>query len=485
MKNIIFSFVICIASINLFAIPFDPPSGSHYFENTSQTISINVDGATHIRLNLNAVAFNLGVTDVYVYDPITYQTYGSVNAYAPNAWQTVTEDDMIVVPNNCEIYISCYGYACTASIQYEALFGGQGNVVTDHQITNNNKPVGLEHNLLFDACNRYTVTKNFGGTIDENQFFDGKLTNVPVTGSISASDPFEITVTGLPNITPTGKCYFGFTSTGNAPTDFIIEGGQLGNMGLLAYETGNTANEYLVEVNNSCETLKITIIETPNSSTIGFSEILFIQPDATSPYEGLFVPAKIDDLSTEGDLEIGGALYQETETGIRISDLNNKMVFQATNTTTEVHASGSGGIEFKNDDNNVIMSILDDGRIGIGTQNPGEKFAVAGIILAEEVLVTADVETYPDYVFSEDYVLMPLSVLEDYISEHGHLPEVPSAKQASEEGMKVGEMNQILLKKIEELTLYILESDKKIEQLSKKVEELQNEDIEITETEKK
>jgi hypothetical protein len=74
---------------------------------------------------------------------------------------------------------------------------------------------------------------------------------------------------------------------------------------------------------------------------------------------------------------------------------------------------------------------------------------------------------FPDYVFSSDYELMGLNELEQYIEMNGHLPEVPTAREAETEGVELGEMNKLLLKKIEELTLYIIDQEKRIEQLEK------------------
>jgi hypothetical protein len=71
-------------------------------------------------------------------------------------------------------------------------------------------------------------------------------------------------------------------------------------------------------------------------------------------------------------------------------------------------------------------------------------------------------------VFDEDYDLMSLSEVESFIKENKHLPDVPSAKEVKKDGLDVAEMNATLLKKVEELTLHIIE-------LEKKVNELQNE----------
>lgn len=109
------------------------------------------------------------------------------------------------------------------------------------------------------------------------------------------------------------------------------------------------------------------------------------------------------------------------------------------------------------------MIITGWGTVGIGTVNPDAALAVNGQVHAEEVKV--DTNVAPDYVFNDDYTLRPLAEVQGYIRENHHLPEIPSAKEMETDGVKLGEMNMLLLKKVEELTLYILEQDKRIKDL--------------------
>ena len=119
----------------------------------------------------------------------------------------------------------------------------------------------------------------------------------------------------------------------------------------------------------------------------------------------------------------------------------------------------------------VAMTVLQNGRVGLGTIEPDEKLTVKGKIHANEVRVDLLAPIAPDYVFEEDYDLMTLSEVETYIKVNKHLPEVPSAKQMEAEGMHLKEMNLLLLKKVEELTLHLIEMKKQNElqaaQLSK------------------
>jgi hypothetical protein len=111
------------------------------------------------------------------------------------------------------------------------------------------------------------------------------------------------------------------------------------------------------------------------------------------------------------------------------------------------------------------------GNVGIGTANPDAKLAVKGVIHAEEVKVDLSVPG-PDYVFESTYKLPTLQELQLYIAQNKHLPEVPSAKEMEQNGINVGEMNMILLKKVEELTLYLIELKREIQQLQAENKEM-------------
>jgi hypothetical protein len=115
-----------------------------------------------------------------------------------------------------------------------------------------------------------------------------------------------------------------------------------------------------------------------------------------------------------------------------------------------------------------MVTFTSTGNVGIGTTNPGSfKLAVEGKIGAREIKVTL-ANPWPDYVFHYRYNLLPLSDLEKYIQQNKHLPNMPSAKEVKDnDGIELGDMSTKLVEKIEELTLYIIELNKKIELLEK------------------
>jgi hypothetical protein len=118
---------------------------------------------------------------------------------------------------------------------------------------------------------------------------------------------------------------------------------------------------------------------------------------------------------------------------------------------------------------NQAMKIAFNGNVGIGTTNPTSKLTVAGNINSREVKVTVDAGA--DFVFEKDYHLPTLPFLESYIKENKHLPEIASAKEMQANGINLSEMNIKLLQKIEEMTLYMIEQEKKSTLQSKKIEE--------------
>jgi len=111
------------------------------------------------------------------------------------------------------------------------------------------------------------------------------------------------------------------------------------------------------------------------------------------------------------------------------------------------------------------------GNLGIGTAAPTERLTVNGKIKANEIRV--DGAGAPDYVFEEDYKVATLAELESYIKANKHLPEVPSAKEFERDGMALGEMNKLLLKKIEELTLHLIEKDKVLSDVQERLLKLE------------
>jgi len=118
-------------------------------------------------------------------------------------------------------------------------------------------------------------------------------------------------------------------------------------------------------------------------------------------------------------------------------------------------------------DHEPEFTITTAGDVGIGMRVPNAKLAVNGDIHAKEVKV--DLAGWPDYVFDKDHNLPSLEEVEQHIQEKGHLINIPSAQEVAEHGVQLGEMNKLLLEKIEELTLYTLQQQRQIKKLQEQL----------------
>ncbi|MEC7262606.1 MAG: hypothetical protein VXW38_02630 [Bacteroidota bacterium] len=212
-----------------------------------------------------------------------------------------------------------------------------------------------------------------------------------------------------------------------------------------------------------------------------------INLNVTSSYGGDF---PVDNSNYLNVLAIGGVgaeqglkVYKQNSgnspTFLGELNWNDTYVFEMTDTNGN---DPDGGIVFggtgMDDIFDDILTIRGNGNVGIATTIPDSKLTVKGKIHAEEVKVDLSVPG-PDYVFKQGYDLKSLEEVQSYIKEHGHLPNIPSAKQMEENGIDLGEMNMKLLEKIEELTLYVIELEKETSRIKLMDKRLESQDKEI------
>lgn len=131
------------------------------------------------------------------------------------------------------------------------------------------------------------------------------------------------------------------------------------------------------------------------------------------------------------------------------------------------YTSGNSGVPTEK------MTILADGNVGIGTTSPVYKLDIKGTIRACEVKV--DLLNGCDFVFKNNYKLMDLKKLEEFVKVNQHLPEIASEKEMIENGVNMKELQMKLLQKMEEMTLYIIEQNKKLELQNEKIMTLEDE----------
>jgi len=174
---------------------------------------------------------------------------------------------------------------------------------------------------------------------------------------------------------------------------------------------------------------------------------------------------------------IGGKIYQDYRyTAITYG----QSVGQLGNTSNIGYMSHQvdkslSGLYFTNYGESEILSsvfIKVGGNVGIGTITPKNKLDVNGTIHSKEVKV--DMTGWSDFVFKKEYNLPTLEEVEKHINEKGHLENIPNEEEVLKNGINLGEMNAKLLQKIEELTLYVIEQNKKIEKQNERIMILEN-----------
>lgn len=157
----------------------------------------------------------------------------------------------------------------------------------------------------------------------------------------------------------------------------------------------------------------------------------------------------------------------------------------------EYVSGGVPGLNFwkpsgSNNFGNYKMFISDEGKVSIGLDpnNPNNfptmtfsgdynLYVGTGILTEKLTVALRSTDNWADYVFKDDYNLLPLQEVEKHIEEKGHLPNVPSAEEMVQSGINVAKMDAKLLEKIEELTLYVIAQNKRLEKQEKQIEELE------------
>jgi hypothetical protein len=173
-------------------------------------------------------------------------------------------------------------------------------------------------------------------------------------------------------------------------------------------------------------------------------------------------PISVGDMFSTGVYGKGesyGVWGEGTEDGVGIYGLSTGIGVKGDGGTFDFYAASSSGKSYF------------AGKVGIGTDDPQSKLAVNGTITAKEIEV--QLTGWPDFVFVDNYKLMPLNKLEKHIKKEKSLPGIPTNKEIKENGIKLGDMQAKLLQKVEELTLYVIEQDKEIAKLKERIAELE------------
>jgi hypothetical protein len=187
-------------------------------------------------------------------------------------------------------------------------------------------------------------------------------------------------------------------------------------------------------------------------------------------YVGIGIASPTAQLHTTGTVLFAGLPNNASAARVIVSDASGNLGYAAASSFSSGSSNWStSGTNIQNANTGLVI-------IGpVPTTLPTDanlKLAVNGNIYSKKLVVTAS--GWADYVFAPEYRLLPLNDLEAYLATYRHLPEVPSAREVEQNGIDVGANQNILLKKVEELTLYAIEQNKKAEVQQKLIDDQHN-----------
>ncbi|MBC8487476.1 MAG: hypothetical protein H8D45_15710 [Bacteroidetes bacterium] len=361
------------------------------------------------------------------------------------------------------------GYKNTAQATSSYVFGENLKSVAGGTVTLGMGAGAGENNLKNNIA--YSLMVGFNS--DVPTFFIGESNGLGTTGKIGIGNITEpqaklhiLGDAGLFNendaslfIQSSGN-YFSTIWLGDTEHSIIAKPGSD-----ITFKTG-TNNNFVFENGNIIQTTGFYIassqIKAPDANGLNLTgqngNGIFIEDGGNVGIGTTNPVAQIElaDFGTAGsmNLKIGNDVYLSD-----VDQANTLGIYGYQDNTTGAIKLGSNGPK--------LYGI--NGNLGIGTtETTGYKLTVAGKILATELKIVENVPS-SDYVFYDDYDLRSLSEVESYIGKHNHLPDVPSADEFKENGYNVGEMDDLLLRKIEELTLYLIEQQKIINKQQKDI----------------
>ncbi|MFD2904461.1 hypothetical protein [Sphingobacterium anhuiense] len=270
----------------------------------------------------------------------------------------------------------------------------------------NGTVASLEKNLLFYADRKFTVTQSGSAQLPVHRLFDGNMEPVYTENGINPSNPYVLLIENLPSNHTQRGAWIGWSTRYFQAKRFKVE----------ISESGSNQWKIVADVSNYDKSYYIT------------------------PVIGTFV---------------------------------NKIRFTVYETVQDQNILGLSEFFFIHPEatqayDNLFVKYNSNGFVGIGTNNPQEELSVKGKIRAHEIKV--ETSNWPDYVFKPEYQLPSLTETEKFIKENGHLPEIPKASEVEANGLSLGEINNLMMKKIEELTLHLIEQQKQIKVLENKLE---------------
>lgn len=369
-----------------------------------------------------------------------------------------------------------------------------------YTVTNNIYNRGsIANNLYWDNANNVWTTSNstnsdFGMVRFENggliSFFSGSSTGSSQTFSnddIEAYRRLTIKNNGYIGIgTNEPKSYLDIGTASNNVLSSILsrlpEGNTVGNGTYLGIRAINTQ-----PINSNSFSIEYRFADNLNSSinfyrgsgyTGGFitfttnngTEQMRIDPNGKV---GIGTINPLDKLHVIGSISANTS-SSSASNGVTISAGNGNVAGSTNVNRLRFGGSDANATYFTiQGPGNIDYLTINNGNVGVSTTDTkGYKFAVNGSAIFTKAVVKS-YSNWPDYVFNEDYSLTKLDSLENFLKIHKHLPDIPSATEVAQNGIDIGANQGVLLQKIEELTLYIINQNKEIELLKSEMKELQ------------
>jgi hypothetical protein len=192
-------------------------------------------------------------------------------------------------------------------------------------------------------------------------------------------------------------------------------------------------------------------------------------------YVGIGASTPLAKLDVRGNLLLDAAPNPIIYTGSAITEQNKYLLLISSPTVTSASGLKAGGVLISDSylyANPGKNDLVVKGNVAIGTASAGTyKLAVEGTIGARKIKVTQE-NPWADFVFENDYQLPTLQETDNFIKANKHLPNIPTAAEVKKNGVDLGEMNTKLLQKVEELTLHLIEQNKRVAALEKEVKVL-------------
>jgi hypothetical protein len=340
-------------------------------------------------------------------------------------------------------------------------------------VSNNNNAYGLNFGVHTNGMSWIQAGRLDTGTTPYNLALQSAGGNVGI-GTTAPISKLHVAATNVTVVTAVET----IETIGEGGRPYTLYKAENGNYGYVGY--GINASDVMSVFNYKNAALQFGTNSAPRMSIDNAGGVSI----GTSSSKGsLLIKGNDAILSLEGTDHSYIQFFPQTMAGGRKGYLG----FPNANSTNLIITNDftNGSITLRNNSINALV-VNSSGQIGINaTTIPTDyKLAVGGNIIAEKVKVKKRVGgVWPDYVFSPDYKLPSLEQVEKFTKENSHLPEIPSAKEIENEGQDLGEMNRLLLKKVEELTLYLIDlkkqSDKQSNMLENQSKKIAEQDIEI------